>query len=35
VRDEVKIAREIEENIKEEFSDIIEMKIIINPDEPI
>jgi cation diffusion facilitator family transporter len=34
VRDAVKIAREIEENIKEEFSDIIEMKIIIKPDEP-
>jgi cation diffusion facilitator family transporter len=35
VRDAVKIAREIEENIKDEFSDIIEMKIIINPDEPV
>ncbi len=35
VRDAGKIAREIEENIKQEFSDIIEMKVIINPDEPV
>ncbi|XHH08967.1 MAG: cation diffusion facilitator family transporter [Candidatus Bathyarchaeia archaeon] len=35
VRDAVKTAREIEENIKQEFSDIIEMKILINPDEPV
>lgn len=35
VRDAVKIVREIEDNIKDEFSDIIEMKIIINPDEPV
>jgi divalent metal cation (Fe/Co/Zn/Cd) transporter len=35
VREATKIAREIEENIKTEFADIIEMKVIINPDEPI
>jgi cation diffusion facilitator family transporter len=35
VREAGKMAREIEENIKEEFSDIIEMKVIINPDEPV
>lgn len=35
VREATKIAREIEENIKQEFADIIEMKVIINPDEPV
>ncbi len=35
VRDAGKIAYEVGENIKQEFADIIEMKIIIEPDEPI
>ncbi len=35
VREATKIAKEIEDNIKQEFADIIEMKVIINPDEPI
>ena len=35
VRDSGKIAYEIEERVKKEFDDIIEVKVRIDPDEPI
>lgn len=34
VRDSAKIAHEIEEQVKKEFDDVIEMKVRVDPDEP-
>jgi divalent metal cation (Fe/Co/Zn/Cd) transporter len=35
VRDSAKIAHEIEERVKKEFDDVIEVTVRIDPDEPI
>jgi divalent metal cation (Fe/Co/Zn/Cd) transporter len=35
VRDSSKIAYEIEERVKKEFNEVIEVKVRIDPDEPI
>jgi cation diffusion facilitator family transporter len=35
VRDACRITNEVEDNIKQKFTDILEMKVIIEPDEPL